>query len=71
MQQKVLEEQLIELEAEHERLVDKLKEERSIENKLSIQEVADMLAVDKKSVEDRVLTRKAQKMVDQLMKNFK
>ena len=66
-----LEQELVELENQHQQHQQKLVEATSIENKLSIQEVADMLALDKKTIEDRILEKKAQELMKKMMKGFK
>lgn len=66
-----LEEELKILDSQHQTNKDKLTEAKSLENKLSIQEVADFLAMDKKTVEDRVQKRKADALLTQMMKGFK
>jgi hypothetical protein len=66
-----LEKDLLDLDRQHESWKDKLTEQRTIENKISIQEVADMLAVDSKRIEDKILTSKAQKLIEQYMKGYK
>ena len=66
-----LEKDLLELDDKHERWKDKLTDQKTLENKWSIQEVADMMAIDSKRIEDRILESKAQKLVAQYMKGFK
>jgi hypothetical protein len=66
-----LETELEEIQDTYHLWEDKLHEEKHIENKLSIQEVADMLAVDSKRIEDKILTSKAEKLLEQMMKGFK
>jgi hypothetical protein len=66
-----LEKDLLDLDRQHESWKDKLTEQRTIETKISIQEVADMLAVDSKRIEDKILTSKAQKLIEQYMKGYK
>jgi hypothetical protein len=69
-QLRVANEELINLDAKYENHLLKLEEEKHIETKLSIQDVADMLATDKQKIEDRVAERKAREMMKILMKGF-
>lgn len=66
-----LEQDLVELETRHEKFHDKLVDKKTIDAKLSIQRVADMLAVDKQVIEDKILTSKAQKLYEQFLKGYK
>ncbi|MHA2350722.1 MAG: hypothetical protein ACXADL_13955 [Candidatus Thorarchaeota archaeon] len=66
-----LEQELVELEDKHERWQEKLHQEKGLENKWSIQEVANMLAIDRAKIEDKILTSKAEKLLRQMMKGFK